>query len=343
MAYPFVSTGMPVRTAAPAQGSQRGAGALRYLLGCVLTIAGCYAAVLGGLFLLRATDRLPPPVVTNNLCFDEKLQWMSSHLPSSEPDLLVFGSSVAWRQFVGQKAIESGLATTPYNLAFCGTRMSQTAFLVDYFLSKDRFDSPRRAIVMAAPEDFEGCASAQEHMFVPADADTALFSGPARFALYLKNVDFVSMVRNATVIKSMRDGANAFDRIEFTEYGDGPLDVDGSRGLTYGQISNIANQCFASLTQIARQFAARNIEFALVLTPIHPKWIAEFDPQRQRLRDLRLRVAQAIDGTPTRLLDETENQAFSEPEFTDAIHLRWAAAKRLTTIVARGIKAFPAE
>jgi hypothetical protein len=264
---------------------------------------------------------------------------MSGHLPSSEPDLLVFGSSVAWRQFDGEKVVESGLAKNPYNLAFCGARMSQTAFLVDYFLSKNHFDSPRRAIVMAAPQDFEGCASAQEHMFLPADASRALALGAGRLALYLKNIDFVSLIRNATVVNSMRHGTNVFDPIEFTPYGDGPLDTDGHRDLSYGQISNIANQCFASLTHIAHQFAARNIEFAFVLSPIHPRWISEFDPEHQRLRDLRGHIRQAIEGTPTQFLDQSENQAFSEADFTDAIHLRWAAAKRLTTIVARSIKA----
>lgn len=333
MTYQSVGTRTSVHMAASASGSKRDNTPLRYLLGCVATVVSCYAAIVCSLFLLRATDNLPPPLVTNNLCFDEKLQWISRNMPSSPPDLLVFGSSVAWRHFDSQQAIESGLAKHPYNLAFCGARLSQTAFILNYFLSKELFRSPRRVIVMAAPEDFTGCALPEEQVFLQQDADKALFSEHGRLALYLKNIDFVPLVRNATLVKEMRRGTSALDRLEFTKYGDAPLDTIESRGLLYGQISALKSQCFSTLREIARQFAARDIQFTVVLTPIHPRWIAEYDPEHQTLRDLRSRIARVLDGTHGRFLDTSESQLFSESDFTDAVHLRWTAAKRLTAVM----------
>ena len=206
------------------------------------------------LLSLRATNNLPPPIVTNSLCFDEKLQWISQNLPSSPPDLLVFGSSVAWRHFDGQQAIQSGLAKNPYNLAFCGARISQTTFVVNYFLSKERFRSPRRALIIAAPEDFEGCTLPDEQVFLPQDADRELFS-KWRLSLYLRNIDFVPFVRNAMIVRAKRTGAIALDPLVSTKSGDGPLNTNESRGLTYGRITTFSWDCFSASSDISTQLA----------------------------------------------------------------------------------------
>jgi hypothetical protein len=303
-----------------------------YFLVCLGTVFGCYAFFLGGLLLLRAHGNLPPPIVTNNLCFDEKIHWMSYELPSSAPDLLVFGSSVAWRQFDGRQAIESGLAKNPYNLGFCGMRLSQTAFVARYFLTKQKFQFPVRAVIIASPQDFEGCPSSEEQVFSKPDADQAIFSRTHGWELYLKNVDPVPFVRNASVVKAQRSGPNDLNRgLIFTRYGDGPIDTAQTRDLTYGPITNLKQECFVALKDLAQYFSSHEIETILVLTPINPQWLSKFDPDRRILNEVRSGVSEALKKSDVRVWDASENKSFSELDFFDAVHLRWSSVRRFMT------------
>jgi hypothetical protein len=305
-----------------------------YFLACLGTVLGCYALFLSGLLLLRASGNLPPPIVTNNLCFDEKIHWMSYELPSSTPDLLVFGSSVAWRHFDGGQAIESGLAKNPYNLGFCGMRLSQTAFVARYFLTKQKFQYPARAVVIVSPQDFEGCPGSEEQAFSKPDADVAIFSRTHGWELYLKNVDPVPFVRNASAVKAMRSGANDLNRLMFTRYGDGPVDSTHSRDLTYGPVTNLKQECFVALKDLVQQFSDHKIQAMLVLTPISPQWLSRYDPDRRILGEVRSRLSEALKDSDVRVWDASENKSFSELDFTDAIHLRWSAVRRFMTAMA---------
>jgi hypothetical protein len=305
-----------------------------YFLACLGTVLGCYALFLSGLLLLRASGNLPPPIVTNNLCFDEKIHWMSYELPSSTPDLLVFGSSVAWRHFDGGQAIESGLAKNPYNLGFCGMRLSQTAFVARYFLTKQKFQYPARAVVIVSPQDFEGCPGSEEQVFSKPYADVAIFSRTHGWELYLKNVYPVPFVRNASAVKAMRSGANDLNRLMFTRYGDGPVDSTHSRDLTYGPVTNLKQECFAALKDLVQQFSGLKIQTMLVLTPINPQWISRYDPDRRILGEVRFRLSEALKDSDVRVWDASENKSFSELDFTDAIHLRWSAVRRFMTAMA---------
>ena len=305
-----------------------------YFLVCLGTVLGCYALFLSSLLLLRANDNLPPPIVTNNLCFDEKIHWMSYELPSTAPDLLVFGSSVAWRHFDGGQAIESGLAKNPYNLGFCGMRLSQTAFVARYFLTKQKFQFPVRAVIIASPQDFEGCPSSEEQVFSKPDADEAIFSRTHGWELYLKNVDPVPFVRNASAVKAMRSGANDLNRLMFTRYGDGPVDSTKSRDLTYGPVTNLKQECFVALKDLAQHLSDHDIQTTLVLTPINPQWLSMFDPDRRVLNEVRSRLSEALQKSDVRVWDASENKSFSELDFIDAIHLRWSAVRRFMNAMA---------
>jgi hypothetical protein len=305
-----------------------------YFLACLGTVLGCYALFLSVLLLLWANGSLPPPIVTNNLCFDEKIHWMSYELPSSTPDLLVFGSSVAWRHFDGGQAIESGLAKNPYNLGFCGLRLSQTAFVARYFLTKQKFQYPVRVVIIVSPQDFEGCVSAEEQVFSKPDADEAIFSRTHGWGLYWKNVDPVPFVRNASAVKAMRSGANDLNRLMFTRYGDGPVDSTHSRDLTYGPVTNLKQECFVALKDLVQDLSGHKIRSTLVLTPINPQWLSRYDPNRRILSEVRSRLSEALKKSDVRVWDASENKSFSELDFTDAIHLRWSAVGRFMTAMA---------
>ena len=309
-----------------------------YFIGCLSTVVGCYAIVLFALLFLRATDNLPPPIVTNNLCFDEKLQWISYGLPSSPPDLLVFGSSVAWRHFDGRQAIELGMAKNPYNLGFCGMRSSQTAFLAKYFLNKRQFQLQTRAIIIASPLDFEGCSSPEEQVFFNEEADEAIFSRRHGWEPYLKNTELVPLVRNARVIKAMRTGTNELEAIQFTKYGDAPVDSSRSRGLLYGPIRMFRENCFVGFGNLGRLLSERGIQTTLVLTPLHPQWLSKYDPNRRVLNELRSRLSKALYNTNVHVWDASEDNSFAESDFFDAVHLRLSAVVRLTTGIANSVK-----
>ena len=303
-----------------------------YFLACFGTVLGCYALFLSGLLLLRANGSLPPPIVTNNLCFDEKIHWMSYELPSSAPDLLVFGSSVAWRQFDGRQAIESGLAKNPYNLGFCGLRLSQMAFVAKYFLAKQKFQFPVRVVIIVSLQDFEGCPSSEEQVFSQRDADEAIFSRTHGWELYLKNIDPVPFVRNASEVKAWRSGPNDLNRgLVFTRYGDGPIDTAQTRDLTYGPVTNLKQECFVALKDLAQYFSGHEIETILVLTPINPQWLSKFDPDRRTLNEVRSRLSEALKKSSVRVWDASENKSFSELDFFDAVHLRWSSVRRFMT------------
>jgi hypothetical protein len=307
---------------------------LKYFIGCVGTVVGCYAVIACSLLILHATDHLPPPIVTNNLCFDEKLQWMSRELPSSPPDLLVFGSSVAWRHFDSEQAIKSELTKNPYNLGFCGMRLSQTAFVVRYFLAKQRFQFPLRALIIVSLQDFENCPGSEEQVFSKPDADEAIFSPTHAWELYFKNVDPVPFVRNASAIKAMRNATNGLDRLILTKYGDGPIDSDQSRGLSYGPITDLKQHCFFALRELVKQLSDHKIQTTLVLTPINPRWVSEYDPNRRILDEVRSRLSEVLKKSDVLVWDASENKAFAESDFVDAIHLRWSAVRRFTIAMA---------
>jgi hypothetical protein len=306
----------------------------RYFLVCLATVVGCFTLVAVGFAGLRIAGDLPPPIVTNNLCFDEKLHWMSHQLPTKDADLLVFGSSVAWRHFDGEKAVESGFAKSPFNLGFCGLRMSQTAFVTKYFLNKEKFRSPLQVIIIASPQDFEGCNDREERVFLESDVDKTVFSSSRSLAAYLRNVDALAFVRNAIFVKAMRSGTIALDPLVFTNYGDGPLDTGQSRGLTYGHIQNLNQPCFSALTDIAKRLTDQNIKTIFVLNPVNPRWISEYDPDRRILNDVRVRSARALRGFDVLIWDASESSLFSVSDFVDAFHLRWSAVRRFTAAMA---------
>src|SRR5688572_13433212 len=66
---------------------------IRWFLGGMIATLAALAALYGG---IAQTEYLPPPPLSNNLCVDEKLAFMRDH-PPQDPDFLVAGSSIAWR------------------------------------------------------------------------------------------------------------------------------------------------------------------------------------------------------------------------------------------------------
>ncbi len=76
----------------------------RYLLSLSTGVLGALGLFWLALFWLERTENLPPPAFSNNLCVDEKLDFLRSK-PIASPNLLVIGSSVAWRHVDGDALV----------------------------------------------------------------------------------------------------------------------------------------------------------------------------------------------------------------------------------------------
>ena len=63
------------------------------ILGGLAIALAMFCAMYGVLYV---TGYLPPPPLSNNVCADEKLVFFRNN-PPQDPNFLVVGSSVAWR------------------------------------------------------------------------------------------------------------------------------------------------------------------------------------------------------------------------------------------------------
>jgi hypothetical protein len=293
------------------------------------------AAIVGGavgsilcmlaLFLfLDSRHQLPPPPIANNVCADEKLAFLREHTFES-PDVLVLGSSVAWRS-VNSAAISGatgGLRTV--NGAFCGLRMNQTAFVGDWLL--DRLLSVRSVIVVAAPFDFVGCKTSPTAVFNRDAADDFVFERKWKWTFYFRHFDPVSLARNALSIRAMRSGVDPFLSIVFTKFGDGPMDTDISAPtLVYGELPELDQSCFDALRTFAERLASEGRRLAVVTTPLNPDWKKSFDRDGGLGGRVGRRIVEALQQTDAQYLNGDAGIPMEREAFTDAIHLRWSAA-----------------
>ena len=297
------------------------------ILGGLIAALAAFCATYGTLYM---TGYLPPPPLSNNVCADEKLVFFRDN-PPADPNFLVIGSSVAWRN-INSAVIARGLpGARPVNGGFCGMQVNQSAFIADWML--DRWPDVGRVLLVVSPLDFTTCMGTGQ-VFDPADVNRFVFEHDAMWSFYLRYFDPVSLRRNIERQINDREQARILqvDR-SFTKYGDGPQDTHANRGLFYGEMANPDPRCFTALRSLATKLAEQGRHFEVVVTPIHPGWKAEFDPDHSYLSRFTMRLAAALDGTKARLWNADAAQVVDKSAFTDAVHVRWTAATRLTSAI----------
>src|SRR5262249_1183025 len=157
--------------------------------------------------------------------------------PQIDPNFLVVGSSVAWRSFDSRVIAGRNPNVRPLNGGFCGMQIHQSAFLTQWMT--DRWPSVDTVLLMASPLDFNNYAGTAQ-VFDPVDANRFVFERRPSWAFYFRYFDPVSLLRNIKRQSMDRAHARAMGfAIEFTPYGDGPLDTTKDRGLFYGQIAGL--------------------------------------------------------------------------------------------------------
>ena len=299
----------------------------RYLAALLLGAAAAFAsfcAVYGTLYL---AGYLPPPPLSNSVCVDEKLAFLRDN-PQIDPNFLVVGSSVAWRSFDSSVIARQDPSVRPLNGGFCGMQINQTAFTTHWLT--DHWPSIDSVLLMASPLDFNSCAGTGQ-VFDPVDARKFVFQHWPAWSFYLRYFDPVSLIRN--IERQARDRATARAMgfaMEFTPYGDGPLDTTKNRGLFYGPNPGIDPACFDALHALAVQLSREGRRFMVVTTPLHPGWTARYDADGSLRRHIAGSITNALDGTGAHFWDAAQESGTDANAFTDAIHIRWSAAAPFT-------------
>jgi hypothetical protein len=305
-------------------------GYLAAILGGAIAALAVFCAAYGALYF---SGYLPPPPLSNNVCTDEKLVFFREN-PPAEPNLLVIGSSVAWRNIDSSVIARELPGKQPLNAGFCGMQVHQSAFIADWMLH--HWPSVDQLLLVVSPLDYTQCRDTGA-VFDQTDADRFVFDRASAWTFYLRYFDPVSLNRNIRRQAEDREQARILkvDR-SFTKYGDGPLDTKENRGLFYGPIPALDSACFDALRELAIRQATQGRHLLVVATPVHPDWKSQYDPDGNLRTDFDRQLTAALAGTGARLWDADAAGILDASAFTDAIHIRWDAARILTdAIVAR--------
>ncbi|MGN2624224.1 hypothetical protein ACTCUN_13660 [Stutzerimonas balearica] len=316
--------------AQPAQGAASGipASYLGALIAGALGALGGFALLLA---LLNNTGNLPPPAFSNSLCVDEKLNFLRER-PVYAPDLLVVGSSVAWRHVDSSVFKAQSLATQPLNAGFCGLHANQSAYVANWLL--DREPTIRQVVMVVDPIDFAGCWRVPDAVFNRQDADAYVYGQVSPWAYYLRYFDPRSLLRNSLTVKDQRANLIEWDPLVFSRFGDGPLEPQGDRGLFYGKPEALDAGCFKALAGLAGRLESEGRKLLVVSTPLHPDWKSTYDPDGSFVRGFDRRLEQALAGTDGRYWNADREWSAPEDGFVDAIHLRWSAAQQFSLALA---------
>lgn len=306
--------------------------ARRYLLAVLAGILGSCALFIALLAALNHWGHLPPPAFANSLCADEKLRFLRDR-PVASPNLLVIGSSVAWRHIDSGILAEMLPGTKPLNAGFCGLTANQSVFVAHWML--DRYADVRHVLLVVAPQDLTRCRKTRSALFDRKDADSFVYQRASTWPYYFRYFDPVSLVRSAFTIKDRRNGQVDFDVLVFDAYGDGPLDTQRTRELGYEEQEPLDPACFDALRSLTERLEREGRTLSIVTTPLNPDWLAQEGSR-----------ATFVEEANNALLLLSRQQGLSywnaatewktpTASFTDAIHLRWSAAQTFTAAVAQ--------
>ena len=300
------------------------------LVAGALLIVPAFAGVMAVLDYFGA---MPPPLLSNNLCLDEKLAFMRMNRPS-HIDLLVVGSSTAVRHFNSPEAVRIDPGLRPYNAGLCGINLAQSALVIDWLTH--RLPHVRRVLLIVSSLELGDCRRDPRTALNVGEADRFVFGNTSRLGFYLKSFNATTLVRNAIDLRRARKDMTWFYSVVLNRFGDAPVQPPHDRREWY-QKAELDDHCFIILGRTARALDARGIQLAVVESPMDPRWREEFDRSRTVTPVTRRRIREAFGGTNAVLI---ENRArFSSADFYDAVHLRASSTARYTRSVLSQLEA----
>lgn len=310
----------------------------RYLLAVLAGLLGALVLFCLTLFGLERTGNLPPPAFSNNLCADEKLNFLRNN-PIRSPNLLIIGSSVAWRHVDGNALVQAMPDIRPLNGAFCGLFANQSTYVGHWLL--DRESSIRSVVMIADPQDFAGCWKVPTAVFNREHVAPYVYDNAPRWGYYMRYFSPQSLVRNALSIKAQRAGRIEWDPLVFTRFGDGPLQTSNTRQLLYGRPDALDRNCFDALREMSARLQQEGRRLLVVSTPLNPEWKEKYDPEGTFLADFDRRIADALDAAGGTYWNADKDWNTPVNSFVDAVHLRWSAAQEFTLALAKQLRDVP--
>ena len=305
----------------------------RYLIALAAGALLVIPAFGGIMAMLDQFGAMPPPLISNNLCADEKLALMRKNRPSNV-NFLVVGSSSAMRHFNSLEAIRIDPQVRPYNAGLCAMnlwRSEQVAKWLAY-----RLPGVRRVVLVASSLEFADCRPDGRPTLDVVDADRFVFGDTWRLSFYLKSFNATTLFRNTIDLRRRRTDKTWFDSVVLNKFGDAPVQPRGNRQEWYLK-PKLDDQCFATLRQAARTLHARGIHFAVVESPMNPRWRGKFDPSGEITQLMRRKVRDALSGTHAVFVED--HIGFTVADFYDAVHMRGSSTPRFTRSVLLQVEA----
>lgn len=303
----------------------------RYLLSLFAGLVGALALFCLTLLWLDRTGNLPPPAFSNNLCVDEKLNFHRNN-PAGSPNLLIIGSSVAWRHVDSSQLVHALPEIRPLNGAFCGLFANQSTYVAGWLL--DHEPSIRSVVMIANPQDFAGCWRVPTAVFNRDHVDPYVYEHDSKWAYYMRYFSPKSLVRNALTVKAQRAGQIEWDPLVFNRFGDGPLDTRNTRSLLYGRPEALDRNCFQALHALGERLVQEGRQLMVVSTPLHPEWKAKYDPDGTFLADFDQRITDTLSATGGTFWNADKDWRTPDAAFVDAVHMRWTAVQEFSLALA---------
>jgi len=305
---------------------------VRYVIALVAGAFLIIPAFAGVMVVLDRWGTMPPPLISNNLCVDEKLAFMRQH-PPHEANLLVVGSSSALRHFNSPEAVRIDPELRPYNAGLCATNLWQDEQVIRWLTH--RAPGIRRVLLVASSLEFGDCRPDPRPSLNFADVDRFVFGDTSRLGFYLKSFNPTTLLHNSVDMRRTRTDMTWFDSVVLNDFGDAPVQPPRERREWYLK-AKLDERCFAVLRRTASALDARGVKFALVESPMNPNWREEFDRSGALTPLTRRKVWQAFSGTHAVLLED--QGGFSAADFYDAVHLRASSTPRFTRSVLSQLK-----
>ena len=307
----------------------------RYLLSLFAGLFGALAIFCLTLFALNRTGNLPPPAFSNISCVDEKLSFLRDN-PIQSPNLLIIGSSVAWRHVDGHVLTEALPGVRPMNGAFCGLFANQSTYVGHWLL--DRQPSIRSVVMIADPQDFAGCWRVPTAVLNREHVDPYVYENASPWGHYMRYFSPKSLARNALTVKAQRAGEIEWDPLVFNRFGDGPLVTSNTRELLYGRPEPLDASCFAALGKMSARLAQEGRELMVVSTPLHPQWKEKYDPDGTFLADFDKQIMETLNATGGTYWNADKDWDTPVSSFVDAVHLRWSVVQGFTAALAEQMR-----
>ena len=300
---------------------------VRYLIALAAGTLLIIPAFAGSMAVLDYWGVMPAPLISNNLCVDEKLEFMRRNRPSGV-NLLAVGSSAAMRHFNSPEAVRMDPSLRPYNAGLCAINLWKSEQIIQWLTH--RSPGVRRVLLIASSLDFGDCRPEAPPSLNVAEADRFVFGDTWRLGFYLKGFNATTLLRNAINARRKRTDRSWFDSVVVNKFGDAPVQARIDRREWYVK-PNLDNQCFATLRRTAKGLDSQGIQLALVESPMDPRWRQEFDRSGAFTALTRRRILEAFSGTGAVLIEDRNN--FPKADFYDAVHLRASSTPRFTRSV----------